>query len=71
MGCGKATTLDRTGGALTIYGDYFNSDTRTLLAILEISGTQYSFMEVDVFKGDHKRDSYKMINPNSEIPTIT
>jgi hypothetical protein len=39
MGCGKATTLDRTTtGALTVYGDYFNTDTRTLLAILDITG---------------------------------
>jgi hypothetical protein len=43
MGCGKATTLDRTGGALTVYGDYFNTDTRTILAILDIAGATYSF----------------------------
>jgi hypothetical protein len=39
MGCGKATTLDRSGGALTIYGDFFNTDTRTLLCILDIAGS--------------------------------
>ena len=37
MGCGGATTIDRTGQGLVIYGDYFNSDSRTIKAILDIA----------------------------------
>jgi len=41
MGCsgGKENTLERPGGGkLTVWGDHFNSDTRTILAILYIAG---------------------------------
>lgn len=31
----------RTG--LTVWGDYVNADTRTVLAVLEMSGEKYSF----------------------------
>lgn len=61
MGCSgsKENTLDRPGsGKLTIWGDYFNSDTRTILSILYIAGVPHAMEEVDQFKGDHKKDSY-------------
>jgi hypothetical protein len=41
MGCSgsKENTLERPGsGKLTVWGDYFNSDTRTILSILFIAG---------------------------------
>lgn len=74
MGCGgsKENTLDRPGnGKLTVWGDHFNSDTRTILSIINIAGVPYSFEEVDQFKGDHKKDSYLAINPSGQIPMIT
>ena len=74
MGCGgsKENTLDRPGsGKLTVWGDYFNSDTRTILSIINIAGVPYSLEEVDQFKGDHKKDSYLAINPSGQIPMIT
>jgi hypothetical protein len=50
MGCSasKETTLERPGaGKLTVWGDYFNSDTRTIIAILNISGIMHLIEEVD------------------------
>ena len=38
---------------IKVYGHYFNSDTRTILTLLEISGVEYDFEEVDIFTGKH------------------
>ena len=44
MGCGGSTHLPRNGtGALTVYGDFFNSDTRTILSMLYIAGVPHQF----------------------------
>lgn len=63
MGCSgsKENTLERPGAPaqkLTIWGDYFNSDTRTILSILNIAGIPFNLEEVDYFRGDNKKDSY-------------
>ena len=39
--------------SIIVYGHYFNSDTRTILALLEISQAEYEFEEVDIFRGAH------------------
>jgi len=61
MGCSgtKPTTLERPQSSrLTVWGDYFNSDTRTLLAILNIAGVPYVFEKVNMLNEEHKKDSY-------------
>ena len=49
MGCGGSKdTLERPGqGKLTVWGDYFNSDTRTIIAILDYAGVPHNFVEID------------------------
>ena len=52
MGCSaaKENTLDRPGAAgskLTVWGDHFNSDTRTILSILTVAGVPHNLEEVD------------------------
>lgn len=77
MGCSgsKENTLDRPGlagsGKLTVWGDYFNSETRTVLAILQIAGVPHSLEEIDQFRGDLKKESYLAQNPSGQIPMIT
>jgi glutathione S-transferase len=74
MGCsaGKENTLERPGsGKLTVWGDFFNSDTRTILAILQIAGVPHDIQEIDQFKGDHKKESYLAQNPAGQIPMMT
>ncbi len=76
MGCsGSKETLDRPGGAgsgkLTIYGDHFNSETRTILTILQIAGVPHALEEVDQFRGDLKKESYLAMNPSGQIPMLT
>ena len=48
---------------LKVYGHHFNSDTRTVLTLLLISGIEYEFEEVDIFLGKHKEASYLAKNP--------
>lgn len=61
MGCGasQSNVAERPGqGKLTVWGDYFNSETRTIIAILNIAGVPFTIQEVDLFKGEHKQASY-------------
>jgi glutathione S-transferase len=67
MGCsgGKQETLERPGGGkLMIWGDFFNSDTRTLMSVLDLAGVPYVLQEVDTFKEDNKKPDYLIVNPS-------
>ena len=51
MGCGcDNQQLDRSSAIVTIWGDYFNHDTRALIAICEIANIPRRFEEVNTFK---------------------
>ena len=71
MGCGNsAGAADRRGGGLIIYGDYFNPQTRTLLAVVDVAGVGYNFDLVDQLAGEDKKDPYLQKNPTGSIPMI-
>ena len=53
-----------------MYGHHFNSDTRTVLTLLDISGIDYEFEEVDIFEGKHQEASYLEKNPLGTIPLM-
>ena len=55
---------------IQVYGHYFNSDTRTIMALLEISGVEHEFNEVDIFTGEHQDIMYLAKNPSGTIPMI-
>ena len=55
---------------LKVYGHHFNSDTRTVLTLLDISGVNYEFEEVDIFQGKHQDAGYLEKNPTGSIPMI-
>ena len=38
---------------LKVYGHAFNSDTRTILTLLDISKIEYDYEEIDIFMGKH------------------
>ena len=60
MGCsGAKPAIERpTSSRLTVWGDYFNSETRTLLAILNICKVQYTFTKVNTLNEEHRQPSY-------------
>ena len=50
--CGSASHTDNRGQPLktvTIYGDYFNADTRALLVVCIMAQVDYRFSLVDTF----------------------
>jgi len=76
MGCGgskdQGQAMQGPGSQkLTVYGDHFNSDTRTLLGILKIAGVPHAFERVNMLNEDHRKESYLRINPSGQIPMIT
>lgn len=55
---------------MQVYGHHFNSDTRTVLTLLDIAEVEYEFKEVDIFLGQHKELAYLAKNPCGSIPMI-
>ena len=59
MGCGGSQEVNRPGaGGLMVWGDYFSSETRVILAALEITHTPYKFELVDQFNKDQENQKY-------------
>ena len=56
---------------MTVWGDFFNHDTRALLAICDIAGVSVRFEEVNTFKGHNMNSTYTSLNSLSSIPMIT
>lgn len=45
--------LERPGqGILTVWGDPFQSETRTIMAVIKLGGIPHEFHPVDSFQGD-------------------
>ena len=63
----RTTNLD---DEIQIYGDHFNQDTRALLAICEIAGVKYKFINIDTFKGDNMKEPFTNFSPSGCIPVI-
>ena len=55
---------------LKVYGHAFNSDTRTILTLLDISKIEYDYEEIDIFMGKHQEEKYLKINPTGSIPVV-
>jgi len=53
----------RSSIRLTIYGDYFDRDTRALLAICDMSEVVSEFAMIDTFNGGNLEASYSQICP--------
>lgn len=76
--CGGSSTqkvtleeLPKFTKTITVYGDYFCPDLRTILTCMQYSGCKYQFTEVDTLVGEHTEESYLEVNPTGQTPTIT
>jgi len=60
MGCSDSRPVaDRPGsGIITLWGDYFTPETRTLVNMLDLCGVIYKFERVDTLNLENKKDSY-------------
>jgi len=43
--------LKKTGGELTLHGDYFSSEVRTIVACLQYCAVKFTFREVNTLIG--------------------
>jgi len=71
MGCGPSDNMQPGANSLRIWGDYFNQDTRALLAICEMAGAEIDFVKIDTLTKENMQESYMELNPNSTIPMLT
>ena len=55
---------------VTLYGDYFNSDTRSIASILDLCSVQFQFVQVNTLKEEHKEESYLRVNKAGTVPTL-
>ena len=57
---------------LTVYGDYYNADTRTLLAILKLANEPHDYVNLNTLANEHKeaKSVYYNVNPSGQIPTM-
>lgn len=55
---------------LKIWGDYFQTETRTICAALDFCGVHYNLVEINTLIGEHREESYLEINPVGNVPTI-
>lgn len=82
MGCGgsKQGSLARPGevnlargtpGKLVIWGDYLNSDTRMICAVLKLQGIDFEFQHVNILKEENTKEAYIQQSMCETIPMIS
>ena len=68
---GGNTPIKRQAGQeLTLHGDYFSSEVRTIVAGLQYCGVTFVFKEVNTLVGQHKDEPYLAVNPTGSVPTL-
>ena len=82
MGCGDSKgegtaqapetriALARAPQKMKVYGDYFSSDTRAILAILKHANVDYDFNLINTLTGENTQAEYTAISPNGHIPVL-
>lgn len=69
--CKDQVATRPTQSGLILWGDYINSDTRTVIAILEICSEKYTFKCMDTLTNKHLDEpDFLKANPTLDIPVI-
>ena len=55
---------------VTLYGDYFNSDTRSIASILDFCNIKFQFIPVNTLEQEHKQESYLSVNKAGTVPML-
>ena len=55
----------------TVWGDYLSSETRTILAIMDLQKIEHDFKLVDTLKEEHKNQDYLKHSFVETIPMIS
>ena len=71
---GSYAALERPKSTiLTLYGDHFSPDTRSILILIKMGAGDalpFNFHMVDQFSGAHNRDEFLKVNPLGTLPTV-
>lgn len=62
--------LSDTVTKLTVYGDYFDRDTRGLLAICDLCEVSVNLQLICTFNGANLETRYAEVNQSGKIPTL-
>ncbi|WP_067987024.1 glutathione S-transferase family protein [Neptuniibacter pectenicola] len=54
----------------TLYGFPFSQHSRRVVSLLEETGLEYEFKNVDMMSGEHMSPTYLETNPNHQVPTL-
>ena len=55
---------------LSVFGDWFDNDTRTITSLLKIGQVPYELTLVDLIQGQHLSEPYLSVNPLGSVPFI-
>ena len=55
-----------------IWGDYYNPDTRVLLAVLKMAEVPFEQVMMNTLANEHKdpKIGYNQVNPSGQVPTV-
>ena len=57
---------------LTVWGDYINAETKSILSVLMICHIEHEYTNVETLLEEHKRsEEFALVSPIQEIPVIT
>lgn len=62
--------MSLSNNGITLYGDYFNSDTRAVASILDLCDVKFELVPVNTLKEEHREESYLRINRAGTVPTL-
>ena len=57
-----------TNTKITLYYNGMSQPSRSVQALLEVSGLNYDMKVVGLLQNDHRRPYFKLVNPNQSIP---
>ena len=55
---------------IQLYGHELSGNVYKVRLLLELLGTEYEFVKVDLMKGEHKKPPYLAINPFGQVPAL-
>ena len=55
---------------INLIGFFLNADSRALLLYLQISGLDFEYVEINMLKGEHTTNEFKIAHPSMHLPII-
>ena len=56
--------------SVTLWGDFFNTDTRSVYIALKMADVEFEMKEINTLEREHFGNDYMNINATSSVPTI-